>query len=61
MTPVAGKVILTGPNAGHKRWDDPSFWERVSIGYCASPTHVGDLGHVLKDGLCWHCRPENAR
>jgi hypothetical protein len=35
-----------------KRWDDPAFWERVSVGYCAGCKE----GHVLKDGLCWNCR-----
>lgn len=37
-----------------KRWDDLMFWGRVTVGRC---TGCGE-GHVLKDGLCWLCRPE---
>jgi hypothetical protein len=35
-----------------KRWNNPAFWERVTVGRCAG---CGG-GHVLKDGRCWHCR-----
>jgi hypothetical protein len=35
-----------------KRWNNPDFWERVTVGRCAG---CGG-GHVLKDGRCWHCR-----
>jgi hypothetical protein len=34
------------------RWDNPAFWDRVSVGAC----ELCGERHVRKDGRCWECR-----
>jgi hypothetical protein len=37
------------------KWDDPQYWQGVSVGICATCNG----GHVLKHGRCWNCRHPN--
>jgi hypothetical protein len=41
-----------------ERWDDPAFWQSITVGHCIDPRHTVREGHVLRFGLCWEHRPE---
>lgn len=35
-----------------RRWDDPAFWDSISVDYC----RACGRGSVLRHGVCWDCR-----